>query len=156
MKYCALELSVKMRKNSAAEHNSGSLLINRLRGLFYLRKPFCGQAAVAVLFLKFRAHIGRLLLWIGAGGKWIANVTRKSSVNSNWKLKGDFVSFLYGKCVPVISAWQCRSECVLWTITNNDSRQPRQKTWHQELTMTGGSRLLTDLSRSAFLLESRN
>lgn len=93
-----MELYVKMRKNYAAKHNSDSLLINCLRGLFYLRVSFCDKAAVAVLFLKFGAHTGCLLLWIGAGGKWIANVTRKSSVNSNCKLKGDFVSFLYGKC----------------------------------------------------------
>lgn len=72
-------------------------------------------------------------------------------MNSNCKLKGDFVSFLYGKCVLVISAWQCKSECMVWTITNNDSSQPHQKTWNREMTMIDGSWLFTDFSRRVYL-----
>lgn len=86
-----------------------------------------------------------------ARGKRIANVTPKSSVNPKCKLKGDFVSFLCGKCVLVISAWQCKRECMVWTITNNDSSHPHQKTWNKEMTMIDGSWLFTDFSRRAFL-----
>lgn len=111
----------QMRKNSFAKHNNGSLLIHCLRGLFSLRKPYHDKLGVEVLFLKFRAHPGLLLLLIGARGKRRANVTGKSSASPNWKLKGDFVSFLYGECAHVISAWQCKSGCMVWTVTSNDS-----------------------------------
>lgn len=142
---------MQIRKNSAAEHNYDSLLINCLWGLCYLKKLFSAKRKAAVLFLKCRAHTGPLLLLPGARGKRIANVTWKSSVNSNCKLKGDFVSFLYGKCMHVISAWQCTSECMVWTITNNDSGRPHQKAWNKEMTMIDGSWLFTDFSRRVFL-----
>lgn len=65
---------------------------------------FYNKLEVAVLSLKFKTQLGLLLVLMDARGKRIANVTPKSSVNPNCKLKGDFVSFLYGKCVLVISA----------------------------------------------------
>lgn len=99
----------QMRKNSFAKHNNGSLFIHCLRGLFSLRKPHYDQLGVEILVLKFRAHPGLLLLPIGARGERRANVTGKSSVSPNCKLKGDFVSFLDGECAHVISAWQCKS-----------------------------------------------
>lgn len=117
--------------------------------------PFYNKLEVAVLSLKFRAQLWLLWLRMDARGKRIANVT-KVAVNPNCKLKGDFVSFLYGKCVLVISAWQYKNECMVWTITNNDSSQPHQKTWNKEVTMINGSWLLTEFSRKFFLAWSNN
>lgn len=97
-----MEFYVKMRKNYVVKYNFDSLLINCLRGFFYFRVLFCDKVVVVVLFLKFGVYIGCLLFWIGVGGKWIVNVIRKLFVNLNCKLKGDFVFFLYGKCVCYI------------------------------------------------------